>query len=58
MHLTSGHSSNLIDMFVHWMVRALGWRAGMEIGHLLGPFLLVIALIAIAIYIVRRRRTD
>jgi hypothetical protein len=53
-HLSAGTS--LIDLFVHWIVRSLAWRAGGEIAHLLGPFLLVIALVVVVVYIMRRRR--
>jgi hypothetical protein len=58
--LASSHASgsgSLITLFVHWMVRALAWRAGDEIANLLGPVaVLIIAAIVVVIYAMRRMR--
>jgi hypothetical protein len=54
------HGSGLGDLlttFVHSVVASLGWQAGRSIASLLGPWLIVLAVIAVGWWLLRNRRT-
>lgn len=57
-HGHGGGGGGLLGTFVHAIVAALGWRAGSSIAHAVGaPVLIVGAVIAGVVYLVRRRRS-
>lgn len=56
-YIPRGHHASVLDTFVRSMVAALGWRAGSGLASLLGtPTLLVLAAVAVAWWVLRRRR--
>lgn len=46
--------AGLVDLFVRSMVASLGWHAGASIARLLGGWLVVLALLAVAAWAVYR----
>lgn len=51
-----GGLSDLLGTFVHSLAASLGWQAGRSLAALLGPWLLVLAALAIGWYLLRHRR--
>jgi hypothetical protein len=50
------NSGGLVAVFVHSLVASLGWHAGTSIAHLLGGWLVLLAIIAVLFYLARRAR--
>ena len=49
-------TSSLVDTFVRSLVRSLGWHAGTSLAGALGTWLLVAAVLVLALYVARRAR--
>jgi len=56
-HYPAPHGGGgLIATFMHSLVSSLAWHAGGMIAHLLGGWLIVIAIVVVIVYFVRRWR--